>query len=258
MKNTFLLFCLLANLPLHGQDEPPSIVNAAKHEAKADFDLSVFMQNFYFKDNTARQSYQSHYTQLLTFTEDLAKEKKNYKSDKKFLKAVFEKTHRRFLKKYELCSTLTEVFEDGKYDCVSGTALLALVVSVLDFQYTIKETPFHAYLLVESAEGTILLESTDRVYGFIPNKSLVKKYEEIYTKLHIDPKDKNAIVFNKAVNLEQLAGLQFYNEAILNFNQRNFEIAKTQLKHALSLYTADRIVALMELSEQFSVNYAQK
>jgi hypothetical protein len=46
----------------------------------------------------------------------------------------------------------------------------------------------------------------------------------------------------------ELAGLQYYNDAITHFNQQAFGVAVNQLTKAFVLYPSERIDALRELS----------
>ncbi|WP_332914370.1 hypothetical protein [Algoriphagus boritolerans] len=54
-------------------------------------------------------------------------------------------------------------------------------------------------------------------------------------------------IFRK-VDLKQLAGLQYYNDAIVYFNSQAFGQAVDQLSKAYLLYPSDRILGLRELS----------
>jgi hypothetical protein len=54
-------------------------------------------------------------------------------------------------------------------------------------------------------------------------------------------------IFRK-VKLIELAGLQYYNDAIVHFNNQEFGQAVHQLSKAYLLYPSDRIEGLRELS----------
>lgn len=176
------------------------------------------------------------------------------------LRLIFQKTHQKLLKKYEQHSSFNTMLSEGKFDCVSGSAALGLLLERYGYSFDIIETDFHVFIVVSIAGKKVVLESTVPVGGMITAPSEVQKYLEAYkpdesSKLkvlnqglagqQIDYSD-NAI-FRK-VNLKQLAGLQYYNDAIVHFNAQAFGQAVEQLSKAYLLYPSDRILGLRELS----------
>lgn len=191
--------------------------------------------------------------EVLNFVKTLKESRVTFKTEKRFLKDVFQKTQKRFFKTYEQSSPLSQIFLCGKFDCVSGTTLFALILEELGFQIQIKETAFHAYLLVYlDNEEKILIESTDAVYGLMDNPYFIRKAEEEFTNLYKEEIPKEFKPFNRVITLKQLAGLQYYNEAVANFNQKKFKEATKYLKNALKLYSEDRIEALLNLSMAYT------
>src|SRR5690606_35180388 len=116
------------------------------------------------------------------------------------------------------------------------------------------------FIVVDLEGKKIVLESTLPVGGMITSPSEVEKYLTAYKPTQsaqlkavnqrlagqdIDYSD-NAI-FRK-VSLKELAGLQYYNDAIVHFNAQAFGQAVEQLSKAYLLYPSDRILDLRELS----------
>lgn len=178
------------------------------------------------------------------------------------LRQVFEKSHQQLFKTYEQHSTFNDMLEQGKFDCVSGSAALALLLDRYKFEYKVVETDYHVFIVVNYEGKDIILESTLQIGGMITAPSEVASYLEGYkaddsVKLKslnqrlgapkIDLSD-NAI-FRK-VNLTQLAGLQYYNDAISLFNDQSFQRASLQLHKALKLYNSERIDGLKELADK--------
>ncbi|MDX5337403.1 MAG: hypothetical protein LPK25_00135 [Cyclobacteriaceae bacterium] len=178
----------------------------------------------------------------------------------KLVRQIFQKTHQRILKKYELHSSFNATLSTGKYDCVSGSASLALLLDRYKIDYHIIETDYHVFLIAKIEGKDIILESTTPVGGMITTPTEVEKYLNSYTASEITPTREinqrlagpqidyqNNSIFRK-VNLKELAGLQYYNDAIVQFNSQAFGKAVNQLSKAYLLYPSERIEGLRELS----------
>ena len=187
--------------------------------------------------------------------------KANKKGDQlNFLRQIFQKSHQVLLKKYIQHSTFNAMLSEGKFDCVSGSAALGLLLDRYGYSYDIIETDYHVFIVVDVDGKDIVLESTLPVGGMITTPSEVEKYLDAYKPEEfaqlkvlnqrlagpeIDYSDNS--IFRK-VSLQQLAGLQYYNDAIVHFNAQAFGPAIEQLSKAYLLYPSDRILGLRELS----------
>lgn len=181
-------------------------------------------------------------------------------ADLNLLRQIFQKSHQKLFKKYEQHSTFNLMLSEGQFDCVSGSAALGMLLERYGYGFDIIETDYHVFIVVNLEGKKIVLESTLPIGGMITSPSEVEKYLNAYkpeksstlTVLNqrlagpqIDYSD-NAI-FRK-VTLTQLAGLQYYNDAIVHFNAQAFGQAVEQLSKAYLLYPSDRILSLRELS----------
>jgi hypothetical protein len=182
------------------------------------------------------------------------------KDDKHFLKYVFEKTHQHYLRQYESYASFNELTDKGVYNCLTGTALYALILDHLGFKYKIIETNYHIFLVVNTADGMILFEATDPIKGFVADADKVerrlRKYKE-NQMTHVDPQ-KNYYEYSfrlfDEVNLDQMLGLLYYNEAIEAFNAQQLPSAVNHLDKAIGLYKSPRIeeftkIILMAVSQ---------
>jgi tetratricopeptide (TPR) repeat protein len=243
-----LVYWLLISLPLHlfGQTSTTLVSNSSQHWASLEW--------FWGIDSGLSFAEKAAYKQdLQAFCAELKQQQSDYKSQKKYLRAVFNKVHRKYLKSYQLFSPLSKTLSTGDYDCVSGTTLYALVLEELGFAYQIKEAPFHAYLLVNLDNNEqLLLESTNPIHGIIEGQDYIADTEDKY-RLQTSPKNDIPLTpFIRAINLRQLAGLQYYNEAVVYFNRQEFKIARKILQKAWVLYPEDRIQTLLQISESFA------
>ena len=192
--------------------------------------------------------------------EELDLKSLNSKNDLKFIRQIFEKSHQKFFKKYAQHSTFNQMLNEGTYDCVSGSAALSLLLERYGYEFEIVETDYHVFLVVNLDGEKIVLESTLPIGGMITTPSEVQKYVDSYKPAEfallksysqslagteIEYSDNS--IFRK-VNLKQLAGLQYYNDAIVHFNSQEYTKAVDQLSKAYSLYPSERILGLRELS----------
>lgn len=180
------------------------------------------------------------------------------------LRQIFQKSHQRLFKKYEQHSSFNEMLTNGNFDCVSGSASLGMLLERYGFEYEIIETDYHVFILTEIEGKKIILESTLPVGGMITAPSEVEKYLNSYRPNQSEiakvfnqrlgatsPIQLDNSIFRK-VSLQELAGLQFYNDAIVHFNAQKYDQAITQLKKAYLLYPSERILGLMELSKELA------
>lgn len=197
------------------------------------------------------------------------------KDQSRFIKRLFYKIQRDHLLNYSHNAQLDDLFIGQKeYDCVTGTALYALVLNSLSIDFSIKETDFHVYLLVHLSGKDILLEPTDPIYGFIDNPIVISERIRAYRNGEAFGSSENELLVNsksnafqisffrdRVISLNQLAGLQYYNSATHAFNNGNHEDAIGLIEIALSLYPNDRFdgfrdILRVDMSQSMSTNYS--
>lgn len=178
----------------------------------------------------------------------------------KLLRTIFEKSHKYLFKTYEQHSSFNQMLQDGSFDCVSGSATLAMILDQYGFDFEIIETDYHVFIITHLNGANIILESTLPIGGMITSAAEVKKYLANYQgesqnqglalnqRLGAPALDDSENSIFRKVDLKQLAGLQYYNDAIAHFNEQSFDIAIDQLEKAYKLYPADRIAGLKELA----------
>jgi hypothetical protein len=153
--------------------------------------------------------------------------------------------------------TLSDLLQDGKYDCLTGTALYAIILSELGVDYSIYEFDFHVFLVASVNGDSVLLESTDPYYGFVNRSDQISKHINQYLTGEESPQNSNAPVgsnghqysshINNRITLNELAGLQYFNLAINAFNQGEVELASSLLNKANLLYPSQRIKEIQKV-----------
>ena len=181
------------------------------------------------------------------FANKLEQKRTSFRKEKDFLEYLFVRTHRQFLKTFEEQSSFRDLTENKKYNCLSGTALYALLLDHFHIPYRIMETNYHIFVLATTAEGTVLLEATDPLHGFVDKDKVIEARIDQYKQnaLRSGAPSKTyykyeANLYNE-VNLDQLLGLLHYNLSVVAFNAREFPVAVQHLGKALDLYASPRI-----------------
>jgi hypothetical protein len=235
MKILILLLCTLPVLAFRHADVP---VPKSNPGAK----LEHYVNHYYGEESNKKSA-----DAIFHFVSKLERKELNRKSTD-FIRFLFTATRQKFLRHYQDYAGFSEMAVNGKYNCLTGTALYALLLDHFNIEYQIIETNYHIFLIAVTAEGQILIESTDPSHGFVTNPQEIKKRITLYKQNKVlETEDRrryyryNFTLFNQ-VNLDQLEGLLHYNHAIAAFNQQNLPLAINHLSKALDLYNSPRIV----------------
>ena len=191
---------------------------------------------------------QKQYLALQQTVQHLNRKLKKSKSTEQFLKHFFYYIHRKHLKKYEQYATLGNLLNTGQYDCVSGTALYALLLDALQIRFSVREMTHHMYLELPLDEGVAIIESTDPLAGFITGKPAVTKRLAQYRAEKPD-----AAIYPQPIQakigLKELLGLSYFNAAVDSYNNYKFTPAQQYLQQAIRWYPADRMYAFQAVVE---------
>ena len=170
------------------------------------------------------------------------------KNTLKFCRTLFHKTRQEFLRDYTQYASFGETLAKGKYNCLTGTALYAMLLEHFNLEYKIIETNYHIFLLAYTQEGKVLFEATDPVRGFVTNPAEIERRMQQYKQNIIQPAergDKKYYEYNvslyQQVRLDQMGGLLHYNLSIEAYNHQNFQEAINHLDKAVALYSSPRI-----------------
>ncbi|MEJ0055154.1 MAG: hypothetical protein WDN75_05535 [Bacteroidota bacterium] len=169
-------------------------------------------------------------------------------SEQKLLRKTFARLHSSYLKKYEAYADFNEAFSSGKYDCLTATALFSHVLGKLNFSYEIIETNYHIFLMVQTSDGQVLLETTDRWDGFVTDKEAIAKriggYRNNRISVTSDNSKKQFVEYSfnlyQQISSEKLTGLLYFNQAVKAFNRQDLAASARLLEKANALYESPR------------------
>ncbi len=238
--------CFLA--PLYGQDTMQyESVNEGRmidHFLKTG-KIDSF-EAFYYIHNTDSSSYFFNKHRLYEYADKLATLYPERKKEK-VLKKIFEAIHKEFLIKYTDNVQFSEIFKSGTYNCVTSSALYALIFRRMDIPYLIKELTTHVYLTVLVEGKELDVETTlpqDLVQ--ITRKQKTAYLEEmeknkLVTRAEIEEKGVDKLFDekyyqSKTICLRQLAGLSYYNYGILAADSDRYVQSLEILRISRNLY----------------------
>ena len=185
---------------------------------------------------------------LIQFIQDV--QQKEVKSEKKLLKTIFKTTHQKFLKTYSQYADLGEILTSGRFDCLTATALLSAALTETHFDYTIIETNYHIFILVNTATGQVLLETTDRLSGFVEDPDEINRRIASYCQNKIMNVGNDKTFYQYSFNLfhevrpDQLAGLLYFNQAIKAYNKHDLLACASLLEQSKRIYESPRVEEL--------------
>lgn len=162
------------------------------------------------------------------------------------LKKLFARTHFHLLKHYSVQASFGELAASGKYNCLSGTALFALLLDYCQFNFSIIETNYHVFILVHFTDKSVIVEITDPLFGLIDDQEMVTARMEEYKQNNLLPSQaENRYRFNfelfDEVTLDQLRSLLLFNSAVEAYNKRELAAAFEHLQAASENYSSPRI-----------------
>jgi len=156
----------------------------------------------------------------------------NANSSKQKAKILFKEVHAHFFKKYEENVLFNKIFEDGTYNCLTATMLYAIILKRFNIPFEIKEKPSHVYIVAFPGVEDILFETTSPAGFYMPDEKARRAYIEALVSMKIITQEYvNSVGItqaftehyynNKSITLTELAGLQYFNEALERYNSKN-------------------------------------
>lgn len=210
--------------------------------------LAFYLNQYSQTDNTVTST-----QKVLDFVEKLESKQRTFRREKDFLEYLFVKTHHQFLRHFAEYPSFGDLLTRGTYNCLTGTALYALLLDHFGVEYRIIETNYHIFLLAKTSRGEILFETTDPINGFVSDAAAIEKRIAQYRQNSIQAANTSKTYYQydfalfKEVNLDQIVGLLHYNRSIAAFNQRQLETSAVELAKAIELYQSPRIEAFSKL-----------
>lgn len=173
--------------------------------------------------------------------------------DQRTLQRIFHKVHATFLKRYEAYTDFRALFADGAYDCLTATALFSYLLTELKYDFTVVETNYHIFILVETARGRVMLETTDRLGGFETDEERIANRTGEYRKNAPSATRPDQLGYQYTFSLyqpvspEKLTGLLIYNQAVKAYNRGDWLACARALEKAYAAYATPRCRELCDI-----------
>lgn len=184
---------------------------------------------------------------VFSFFDKLTSKRVAFKNEHLFLNHVFVKTHQRFLKQFKPFARFDELLDEGDYNCLTATALYGLILQHLGFEFSMVETNYHIFLLVESANGKVLFETTDQLHGFVTGDVEIEKRISAYKLDNVATTGSRKVFYSRntalynSIDLENMLGLLHFNIAVEAFNNNNLITSVNHLEKTIEYYDSPRI-----------------
>lgn len=217
-----------------------------------------FFRIFLSKDKELSElEYDNYADKFDNYISQLKNDKNYTKKNKKKIKYYFKKVHNDYLVKYERNIFFPSIFKNGYYNCVTGSILYGLIFEKLDIPYTVKVSPIHTYVIAYPQSESIMVESTAPIKGYL---SFSDSFKERYVKYLKENKLITSGEYNSStakklfdkyyfkeedINLKELVGIQYYNDAIEKIQNQDFENAFYDLEKAYLFYPSTDISYLL-------------
>ena len=184
---------------------------------------------------------------VLRFVDALSGKRDNFLNDTEFLRHVFHQTHRRFLKHFQTNANFNQLLQSGTYNCLTATALYAILLDHLTFDFKVIETNYHIFILADVNGAQVLLETTDPLKGFVENPGEITTRISKYKSGEVTASSSKRVyyqyqqeVFN-TISKNQLRGLLHYNLSVDAYNEKNLSASVDHFVSAFILYPSSRL-----------------
>jgi tetratricopeptide (TPR) repeat protein len=187
-------------------------------------------------------------TRVNTIIKEFDTEKFRNKNQKKQIKEIYTHIQESFLKKYDEQAYFNDIFPTGKYNCVTASALIALLFENLHIPHEIKETAIHVYLVAGKGSDLMYIETTMPKFGVFHFDNRFKNNYvnfllesetislEEYANNSLDELFREYYDVDSSINLVQLAAVQYNNEGYYCYEEERYQEAANSYEKAIMLY----------------------
>ncbi len=186
-------------------------------------------------------------TTLVGFLDKLSRKRLGTKNDVQFLHHIFTRVHYTYLQRYREHTSFACIFTEGAYNCLTGTILFSSLFDHFGIAHQIIETNYHIFILAQTSQGSVLIETTDAVNGFITGADKIENRITQYKNNELQSTDNTLAYYRysfsiyNSVSHHELVGLLYYNLAVDAFNKQLIAEATYYLGLAGERYVSPRV-----------------
>ncbi|MBX7127111.1 MAG: hypothetical protein K1X47_15555 [Cyclobacteriaceae bacterium] len=249
-----------------------SLVLARELVFHSDFERQLFQRQVFGKEkldplafllaadpSSNEESLESARARFRWMDEVLKKAGVDTRKPEKKIKEIYTLVHRAFLKQYQLENRMPDVFRNGDYNCVTASALYALVLQDRMIPYTIKEKPTHVFLVAYPNSNNILIETTSPLFGYLSFDNTYKstfvnnlKGQKLISASEMENKTVDEL-FNKYyfrdedIDIRKLIGIHYMNDALFKQDHNDDMKAFQQAEKAWLFYPSERAAYILRM-----------
>lgn len=269
---------MLGVVSIFSSQNNDSLIKFSDLNFKNEFEKNAFL-TFISKNSTANKIdlFLNHYTKqddynssevqkkISEFVSELKTETANMSETKK-VSHIFKAAHRKLFKVYQLQNSFRNIFETGEYNCVSGSALYAIIFELMDIPYQIVEAPQHVFLFAYPNTHKIAIETTIPKNGYLSfNENYIQKFTKhlLENKLISQNEYDNTStsdLFNKyyfaknSLSLKELVAIQYSNYAIYYGEENEQKKAYEEIKKAYFIFQNVRNKYILNYLVEYLLN----
>ena len=216
------------------------------------------LEDIYLALSVASENEAARYKSQLRKLENSLKEKGIMeKKAKKQVKTIYEDVHGSLMVKYDNEAYLPDLFKNGKFNCVTGSMVYALIFAEFNIPYSIQKGMNHVNLVAYPETFTILVESTDAVEG---TKSMTRADKQSYVDnlsrgklISQDERTQSNMTslfyqyaFEESqIDERELASYQYFNRGLFHTPNMDYELAFNDFEKAFYLKPGKELAGLM-------------
>jgi hypothetical protein len=249
MKNIcfYILFFAIGSTSFGLAQEKVSYVSKSEKEFFSNFETSSYQDLPSFLQLSISTTQENQLKQFyLIHKSELDKKIKDRDSNKKKAETIFKYLHEKVLIRYDLNAKVDDLLNYSTYNCVTATSFFISMAEEFGIPFTIYETPAHVYASIEYRNNEIIVELTAPEEGFDFGSNMDDVLQTLVNSKLISRDDlaergpeqlfQEYIAETTPISKQQLLGIHYYNDALIQSNNSKFDSAYDQMYKALMLY----------------------
>lgn len=268
MKTTLTLLSLFLLIQLKCQDLSDLVAYRDSTEQEL-FDALIYNPNdiesafslFIQSARTLDSVKESRVFQSIDAIAESIKATKEFrKKQHKLSQVIHEELHENLFKYYGMETAPIDIFDDGEFNCVTGTGVVAYMAHKLGYETRIREQPNHVYPEVIIDGVAYAIETTDPGFGYRKydakvKQSLVKSLkafklipEEELGDLTDEETFDKLYATKPQISFKELVALQYNNQGVFAAEKKDYTLAIENLMKAFVLFPDQRLKLGLQLS----------
>jgi len=242
------------DLKYQSEFEKKSLTNYIKHRTDTfNSFLAIDEKITTYDAINAYNSYLSVYHQLKE--RNIDSKKLNQK-----IKIAYSTVHDFFLRKYSSVEYFPTIFQSGLYNCVSASALYAMVFDQLGISFKVMASFNHAYLIANPGDKSIVIETTNPSFeNAIFNGDFKEQYvnslrgSKLISEAEYKNKSTDEIFAEKFREVKEaefsnLLGFQYYNKALTKMQNNEVDQAYGLSQKAYFFFPDPQVKTVLNIS----------